>query len=257
MNRSLLVRLCGFPATLVHGDTLVLDRWRWLRSRLPRTLNQERLLDVGCGNGAFSIGAALRGYLTVGLSWDARDQGVAAARAVMCGATHARFELQDVRKLDGRNDLKGAFDIALCLETIEHVLDDKKLVRDIASCLRGGGKLLLSTPYALHRRVTPEDKQPVSSVEDGRHVRYGYTPAMLEELCCAAGLTIEGVSFCGGYLSQRITVLWGNVASWSPILAWSVLLPLRPLPPLLDGVVTRFLGWPYFSVCIEAYKPGS
>ena len=29
-----LVRALGFPATLIHGDTLVWDRWRWLKPRL-------------------------------------------------------------------------------------------------------------------------------------------------------------------------------------------------------------------------------
>ena len=39
--------------------------------------NQEALIDIGCGSGAFSIGAALRGYNSLGLSWDERNQQVA------------------------------------------------------------------------------------------------------------------------------------------------------------------------------------
>jgi hypothetical protein len=45
MDRSALARLVGFPATLVHGDPLVLDRWFWLKARLPKTRNDERLLE--------------------------------------------------------------------------------------------------------------------------------------------------------------------------------------------------------------------
>ena len=77
MDKSLLVRIIGFPATLLHGDTLVLDRWLWLKDRLPNTKNGDTLLDIGCGTGAFSVGAALRGYESLGLSWDERNQRVA------------------------------------------------------------------------------------------------------------------------------------------------------------------------------------
>ena len=46
MDRSQLVKLLGFPATLIHGDTLVLDRWLWLKRRLPLTAAGETLLDA-------------------------------------------------------------------------------------------------------------------------------------------------------------------------------------------------------------------
>jgi 2-polyprenyl-3-methyl-5-hydroxy-6-metoxy-1,4-benzoquinol methylase len=72
MDKSLLVRIFGFRATVIHGDLLVLDRWLWLKKRLPFTRNGEKLIDVGCGSGAFTIGAALRGYQAIGLSWDVR-----------------------------------------------------------------------------------------------------------------------------------------------------------------------------------------
>src|SRR5215831_19166903 len=89
MYKSVLVRLFGFPATLVHGDTLVLDRWRWLKRRLPQTANGEKLIDVGCGTGAFTIGAARRGYVALGLSWDERNQAEATRRAAICRADQA------------------------------------------------------------------------------------------------------------------------------------------------------------------------
>ena len=31
-HMNLLIRLFGFPATLLHGDPLFLDRWRWLKN---------------------------------------------------------------------------------------------------------------------------------------------------------------------------------------------------------------------------------
>ncbi|NEO43485.1 MAG: hypothetical protein F6K55_04865 [Moorea sp. SIO4A3] len=114
MYKSLLVKIIGFPATLIHGDTLVLDRWLYLKERLPQTANGEKLIDIGCGTGGFTIGAALRGYEALGLSWDKRNQAVAAERAQLCKATLASFDVLDVRHLDTRHDLIGKFDVAIC-----------------------------------------------------------------------------------------------------------------------------------------------
>ena len=252
---SLFVRLFGFRATLVHGDTLVLDRWNWLRGRLPVTRNGERILDVGCGSGAFSIGAARRGYECLGLSWDAENQDVARERAAICGAPGARFEIQDVRELDARADLVGRFDIVLCLENVEHILNDRKLIADIAGCLRPGGRLLLTTPNLAYRPFTEEYKGPFVEVEDGRHVRKGYSPSMLRELCELAGLRVESIGYCGGFTSQKVTGLMRWVSERSVALAWVLALPFRPVPPLVDPCIARVFGWPGFSITLEAYKP--
>lgn len=255
MDRSILVKIFGFPATLIHGDTLVLDRWLWLRRRIPETSNDESLIDVGCGSGAFSIGAARRGYSALGLSWDERNQNIASERATICGAGNAKYEVLDVRKLDARKDLLARFDVAICLENIEHIIDDQKLMSDIAACLVPGGRLLLSTPYLLYIPMTKDDKGPFSTTEDGSHVRRGYTPVMLEELCRDAGLVAERITFCSGMLSQNITKFQRTIAKFNPILGWVIVLPLRILPPLFDKVLTRIFGWPHFSICLEAYKP--
>ena len=240
---------------LIHGDTLVLDRWRWLQARLPATNNGEKLIDIGCGNGAFSIGAALRGYESLGLSWDARDRKFANDRAKLCRAQSAKFELLDVRKLDTRDDLFSKFDVAICFENIEHIIDDSKLMKDIASCLKPGGRLLLTTPYLLYHPMTSGDKGPFSKEEDGGHVRRGYTKAMLEELCKQAGLVPERTSFASGILSQKITMILRILSKIHPIVGWMIVLPLRIIPPLFDKLASTLTQRPYFSICLEAYKP--
>ena len=252
---SLLVRLLGFPATLIHGDTLVRDRWNWLRARLPVTRNGELVLDVGCGSGAFSIGAARRGYRCLGLSWDAENQEIARERASMCRAPGADFEIQDVRFLDRRPDLVGRFDVVLCLENIEHILDDRKLVADIAACLRPGGRLLLTTPNLMYRPFTEEYKGPFEEIEDGRHVRKGYSPEMLRELCELAGLRVQAIGYCSGFASQKITGLMRAASGISPAMAWLLVLPLRLVPPVVDPLISWVTGWPGFSITLEAYRP--
>lgn len=253
MYKSLLVRLFGFPATLIHGDTLVLDRWRWLKRRLPQTTNGEKLIDVGCGTGAFTIGAARRGYVALGLSWDERNQAEAARRAAICRADQASFCVCDLRELDKHLEYRGVFDVAVCLETIEHVLDDARLLQSISACLKPGGRLLLTTPNLYYKAITESDNGPFCTTETGWHVRRGYNKSMLLELLENSGLRCEEISYCSGIISQGVTRLMRRAAVIHPLFGWAVILPLRPLT-LLDQLI---FGWsiiPPYSICIEAYK---
>ena len=253
--KSALVRVLGYPATLIHGDTLVLDRWLWLKKYLPPVpRGSKSLIDVGCGTGAFTIGAARRGYCSLGLSWDERNQRAACERAAMCRADLASFEVQDVRKLGEREDLKGKFDVAICLECIEHILDDEKLMQDMAACLKPGGTLLLTTPNICFRPMTSDDGQ-VSLVEDGGHVRRGYSPEDLQRLSKASGLEVERVEYCSGVLSQKLTGISRVTQRYVPhLVAWALLLPFRWMPPAFDRLATGVTKWPGYSITLLATK---
>lgn len=250
---SRLSRVIGYGALLLHGDPLVLDRWLWLRRRLPRS---GRLVDVGCGNGAFTMAAAARGLAAVGLTWDEHDLAQATQRARRLGLDSARFEAQDVRSLDARDDLVEAFDVAICLENIEHVLDDERLMRAIAGTLRPTGRLLLTTPNEDYRPIDASHAGPFHPIEDGRHVRKGYRTGDLEDLCARAGLSVIETSSCSGFFSQKVAgVLW-RLQQRSRVGGWIAVLPLRVLPAF-DGLVRRFASWPDYSVCVVAEKPGA
>lgn len=251
MDRSGLVKLFGYRAAFLHGDTLMLDRWRWATARLPETRNGEQLLDAGCGTGAFTIGAAKRGYRATGLSWDERNQRVATERAAIAGVPEVAFPIGDVRRLDEHAELRGRFDVVLSFENIEHVLDDAKLMRDLAECLKPGGWLLLTTPNHYYRAFDPRDRGPFSREEDGWHVRRGYTGEMLRELAAAAGLRVEEVSSCSGWFSQQVTRLMRRRG----LAGWAATLPLRVLPGLFDRAIRRLTGWPDYSICMVALKP--
>ena len=253
--RSAFFKLFGMRATLITWDTLVLDRWLWARARLPESTQSQMLADVGCGSGAFTIGAALRGYRAVGLSFDRRNQRVAAERAAMCGASTAVFEVLDVRQLDSRADFRAVFDVVLCTETIEHIADDQKLLCDIAACMKPGGRLLLTTPYEHYRAITAGDEGPfIMDREDGWHVRRGYTETRLQELCQTAGLSVDAFSYCSGIVSQKVTFVLRTLARVHPLLGWAAILPLRVLPFLFDPWLTNSLRWPFYSICLEAHK---
>lgn len=252
---DLLVRLFGWRATLFHGDPLVYDRWRWIRKRLRFTRNEERLLDVGCGSGAFTIGTAKRGYNSLGLSWDERNQAIAEKRARIGGAQKAKFEICDVRRLAEHRHLTGQFDVVLCTENIEHIIDDFALMEAMAACLKPGGRLLLTSPYIRRLPQSFMDFGPFPDFEDGRHVRRGYNRAMIEELCEHAGLKVEEVSFVSGPISQLGAWLLWKAGYIHTIVGWVLILPLRPLAPVFDPLLTKLFRFTPFCIGLEAYKP--
>lgn len=253
--KNTLVQIFGFPATLINWDCLVVDRWLWLDKRIPKTDKDATLLDVGCGTGAFTIGTSLKGYKSLGLSWDERNQKVAQQRTKLCKA-NAKFEVLDVRGLDLRKDLINNYEIVICCENIEHIINDQKLVIDMANCLKKGGRLLLTTPnYDYIPMGIGDDKIiPNPPVEDGSHVIIGYTPEDFARLCKNAGLELVEVSYCSGFFSQKITALLRLLGNVHPLFGWAFILPLRPLPLLFDKLISKIFNYPGYSICLEAIK---
>ncbi|MGZ5561986.1 MAG: hypothetical protein ACXWER_05730 [Halobacteriota archaeon] len=52
--KSFLVNTFGWPAPLFHSDTAVLDRWLWMRKRLPRGDGTQQAIELGCGTDLFA-----------------------------------------------------------------------------------------------------------------------------------------------------------------------------------------------------------
>ncbi|HTY97811.1 MAG TPA: methyltransferase domain-containing protein [Solirubrobacteraceae bacterium] len=250
---DLTMRVLGWRSLLIHGDPCVLDRWLWLRSRLrPGPL---RTLDAGCGNGAFSIYAARVGNEVLATSFSERELDDARRRTDLLGLRGVEFEVLDLRDVDQQGPRLGSFDQIICLETIEHLTDDQGLLTSLAGLLRPGGRVLLTTPFDGHRPLYSEERHP-SPVEDGSHVRYGYSAGRLRELALSAGLEPQGVGYLSGVVSQRLTNLMRRMSlRLGRMPAWALMLPLRALV-VLDRPLTRLTRYPYLSIAMVAVKQG-
>jgi SAM-dependent methyltransferase len=245
------LRAFGWRSLLIHGDPTVLDRWLWARRHLRK--GKVRTLDAGCGNGAFSIYAARSGNDVLAVSFSPREQADASRRAQIVSADGIDFRTLDLRELERDRGSLGRFDQIICFETIEHLADDERLVRTLAEMLEPGGQLLLTAPFDGHRPLYRENPHP-SGVEDGSHVRYGYSRADLSRIAQAAGLEVTGEDFVSGVVSQKLTDLMRRAsARLGRIGGWLVVLPLRPLV-VLDAPLTRIARYPHLSVALSAVK---
>jgi 2-polyprenyl-6-hydroxyphenyl methylase/3-demethylubiquinone-9 3-methyltransferase len=241
-----LLKLFGWPVTLRFGDPLVMDRWRWLRSRL--TAGAIRTFDAGCGNGCFSFAAAALGNKVLAGSYDEQPLAKARARASLFGLKDINFLAIDLTELNTRAAELGTFDQIICTECIEHMADDRGFVQDLAALLRPGGRLLLTTPEAFHHALRHEERL---LTEPGGHVRWGYTAGQLEALFVNAGLQLEEVAYLSGWVSQRLTDL---MRVKHERVAWALTFPLRILQ-LFDRAVTRLSGYPWMAIATVATKP--
>lgn len=212
-----------------------------------------RTFDAGCGNGGFSIFAARIGNQVVAASFMSSEQESASRRAAVLGVTGIDFRIIDLRELESHRSALGTFDQIICLETIEHVTDDEGLVDGLAEMLKPGGRILLSTPFDRHRPLYTEDPQP-NPIEDGSHVRYGYSQERLRQVIAGADLEVESESLISGVVSQKLTDLMRRLSARVGLFgAWAIILPLRPLV-LLDAPLSRVLNYPHLSVSLCAIK---
>jgi 2-polyprenyl-3-methyl-5-hydroxy-6-metoxy-1,4-benzoquinol methylase len=230
---------------LVYGDPMVLDRWRWIASRLPT--RKCSVLDAGSGNGSIATNMGRLGHSVVALNFSESELQRCQRRNPFPNVT---FELQDLRSLGEREDLRNRFDIVICSEVIEHVLNDSKLMCDLAKTLKPGGQLLLTTPNLNYRPLDGKLEPPYELIEDGRHVRKGYDDPQLRRLSQTADLDVTDIQYCSGDWSQRLTRWYRALhGSMDPRVASILITPLRFLPFLRDRA-----RWPPFSICMEASR---
>jgi SAM-dependent methyltransferase len=135
-----------------------------------------RILDAGCGSGRNMVELARRGTVC---GVELAEASIAAARArdlgpVLPGSLDEPLPFDD-----------GCFDLAVALDVLEHVEDDRGALRELARVLVPGGRLLVTVPQ--YGWLWGEH-----DVLSHHHRRY--TRAMLLGRAAAAGLAAERVT---------------------------------------------------------------
>lgn len=172
-------------------------------SLLPRV---DRLLDLGCGDGSLILHLPVRSRIVVGL-----DRTLAAARAAWARGYQVQCADLNARYIPYRDNV---FDAAVCLDVIEHVLDPRHLLSELARVLRPRGVLVLTTPnirYYGHILTLIRGRFPRTSSDpegyDGGHLHY-FTYADIRHLLRGAGF--GSIEEFGLYRWTRLTA-WGRV----------------------------------------------
>lgn len=246
--KNLLVRLIGWKATILHGDPTVFDRWKLLKRYL--LTGPIRTLDVVCGSGAFTMYASKIGNESVGITFDERNSSIVSIRANILGLQNIKIIQKDLRYLDKYIDKLGKFDQIICFESIEHILDDRKLISELSLLLKPGGRLLLTTPF---KHYKPLRGDRLSDYEDGGHVRWGYTHEEIRELFDTCGIDVILNEYVSGIISQQLTNFMRILSKINSLFAWAIIFPLR-IFQIFDPSLTKLIDYPYMCIGVVGKK---
>jgi len=138
----------AYPTDTQH--IVNLSGYVWAARQVPH-LDRLRVLDLACGTGYGSDYLSGKAGRVVGV--DCAPQIVARNRA-RYGQSGASFLAMDGCAL---GFLDESFDCILSQDTIEHIMDDRRFVAEVARVLRKTGTLVIFTPHGKGVAYKPED----------------------------------------------------------------------------------------------------
>ncbi len=110
-------------------------------SKLLERKNKLRILDYGCGVGTLSFYSSSFGHKVTGV-----DISPSAINAVENNLKNIQLKNITFFTLEKFISKKNEFDLIICSEVIEHVEDDRALIKIFHSLLNEDGILFLTTP---------------------------------------------------------------------------------------------------------------
>lgn len=133
----------GFPA----GSVADAPWHRLLLPHVQRHVPGADVLEIGCGRGEYGLELWRLGPRSL-MCADFSPVAVMKTSDLLAlqGASDAKTSVEDIERMSFPN---ACFDVVVCCETIEHVPDPERAIRELSRVLRPHGTLLLSAPNYL------------------------------------------------------------------------------------------------------------
>ncbi len=169
-------------------DILLLRTWhikKSVKEWVKKTNGEVEILDAGSGFGQYSYylsGLKLKCNIT---SVDVKEEQVEDCNNFFkqIGRTNVEFSVGDLTTFRK----KDKFDLILCVDVMEHILEDVKVFENYCYSMKPGGMLLISTPSDQGGSDVHDHDGEESFI--GEHVRDGYGLHEIGEKLFQAGFT--------------------------------------------------------------------
>lgn len=191
-------------------DLLLLRAWHiqrelqaWAKGRTDRDLH---IYDAGAGFGQYSYWLSGRSPRWSITAVDVKDEQVADCNAFFqrIGRPKVKFEVGDVTKFVQPD----AFELVVCVDVMEHILEDEAALRCYSTSLKPGGMLIISTPSDQGGSDVHEEGEG-SFIEE--HVRDGYNIDDIRAKCLRNGFTKVDARYSYGVpgkISWKLSMKW-------------------------------------------------
>lgn len=199
-----LIRNSQFLRTVFYKllDLFFLRSWyiRALMKRHAENLDTQKnwqLLDAGCGFGQYDR-FVLSEFQSVRITAvDVKQDYLEDARNYFKSRSYGdRISFQQMDLLQPQ--LNQNFDFVLCVDVLEHIEEDRKVIQNLADALKPGGYFLMHSPSIFAEEDAEGDETFVDE-----HARTGYSKEEIREKLVSAGFNPVDVSYTYGEKGHR------------------------------------------------------
>lgn len=194
---------------------------------------EDRVLDLGCGDGTFSNWVAYKTEVVV-LGIDRLKQRINKANA-----TSSMYELSSKfmhTEIESTIFPKSGFTKVLLIDTLEHIKEPQKLIQRTIGWLSNGGHLFISVPKSKQKRWFWKENPDFFAYGKDKHEKVGYSSNELSTLLYSNGFTQIQVKETFYFIYQILWELTEPIRKSFPNL-YRFLFPIFYLFAILDRKV--------------------
>lgn len=194
-------------------DLLLLRCWHiqrelraWMAARARANAPIGAIYDAGAGFGQYTYWLSGQLPQATITAIDVKEEQVADCNAFFqrIGRPQVRFEVGDVTRFQR----PGAFDLVVCVDVMEHILEDEAALRCYSTSLKPGGMLIISTPSDQGGSDVHKEGEG-SFIEE--HVRDGYNIDDIQSKALRNGFSKVQARYsygAPGKVSWKLSMKW-------------------------------------------------